>query len=177
AVAINQPAGVKIQYVNTERTISEDLDYKFIQELYLSRLKRLASEADVAAWEVVLHGPGGRLAVTVGIEQSLEARTRLVRSWYQDYLGRPATGDEQGWVAMLMNGKSEEEVLAGIISSDEFLSRTRLLIHSGLENERFVRLLYNLLFNRLASDAEVTGWLSVLTKTGRDQVVCGVRPA
>jgi uncharacterized protein YkwD len=146
----------------------------YVTKLYRTLLGRGASGAEIASWDAVLQasGPG---AVVSGIENSDEARTRLVKSWYVTYLGRQAgNGEEQGWVARLAQGASDEDVLAGILGSDEFVNRAQGLSTTPNPNENYIRALYAILLNRGAGQAEVNSWLAVLGGSGRDTVVRGI---
>src|SRR5262249_30069331 len=73
---------------------------RFVQALYLDALGRAGAQAELDVWVAVLNSPGGSQAqVASGIEGSLEAQDRLVKSWYFAFLGRAAQGDEElGWV-------------------------------------------------------------------------------
>jgi type VI secretion system secreted protein VgrG len=136
----------------------------FIRTLYAERLGRDASAPEVEAWMGVLD-TSGRAGVVQGIELSPEARGRLVDSWYQQYLGRPAQGgEEMGWANLLVQGRSEADVLSGILDSGEFAQR------SGQSNEQFVRTLYSDLLKRTASDAEVQVWIQSIAAAGRQAV-------
>src|SRR5262249_16165338 len=66
----------------------------FVQSLYQNALGRLASPTEISAWVNVLvqRGTGPIIA---GIQNSPEARTHLVKSWYITYLGRQARGGEE----------------------------------------------------------------------------------
>src|SRR6266851_3055716 len=143
----------------------------YIANLYQSTLGRSAASWEVANWLSVLHGPGGVDTVVNGVEHSPEARTRLVGGWYRDYLGRSAVnGEEQGWVGNLLHGASEEVVLAGILSSDEFLHRAGGLTQSGSAEQRYVQALYSLLLQRTGTASEVDAWVSAVTSVGRTAV-------
>ena len=66
--------------VNQFQIQETDPDAIFIEALYQERLERTAQAPEVAGWLNVLHG-SGRTAVAQGIEESLEARKNLERSW------------------------------------------------------------------------------------------------
>lgn len=149
-------------------------DQRFVQTLYLDSLGRAGSLAELDSWVTVLNGAGGRAAVVRGIENSLEARTRLVRTWYQTYLGRAAGGDEQGWIDSLRGGATEEQVLSRIVGSNEFYNRAQTLISTGSRDERFVQAMYLVLLNRTGDAAELTGWTSILGQSGRSGVALGI---
>jgi uncharacterized protein YkwD len=146
----------------------------YIRNLYQSALRRSAASWEVASWLSVLRGPGGSDAVVNGIERSWEARSRRVGGWYQTYLGRlPVNGEDQGWVAVLFHGTTEETVLAGILGSDEFLHRAVALTSSGTTQQSYVQSLYSLLLERTANAGEMDGWVSVVASEGRAAVAQG----
>jgi hypothetical protein len=166
------PSGVTLTLKNIQ-VQATDPDDIFVEELYEERLGRPAAAAEVDLWKTVLQS-AGRTAVAQGIEASPEGRTHLVQSWYKHYLGRDAmNGEEQGWVNLLMQGQTEEQVLAGIVGSGEFFDRAQNLMSSGTQNERFVQALYSTLLNRTASAGEVSGWVNALASAGRDGVASG----
>lgn len=143
----------------------------FVQRLYQTILGRTGSRAELAPWTAVMAGPAGPAGVVTAIEQSPEARTRLVKDWYLTYLGRPAlNGEEQGWVRAMLQGATEEQVVAGILGSQEFFNRASSLDATGTADERYVQALYALLLHRTAGTSEVNGWQRVLPFAGRSGV-------
>jgi hypothetical protein len=141
-------------------------DERYIQSLYLDVLGRAGSRQEIDSWIGVLSSRG-QSAVANGIEQSIEARDRLVRSWYSTYLGRQANGvEELGWVNSLLQGRSEEAVLTQILASPEFYAHAQQLSSSGTADERYVRALYMTLLNRSPSDAEVAFQVGALGSVG-----------
>jgi hypothetical protein len=59
--------------------------------------------------------------VALGFTTSQERETQRVQADYQTYLGRSATTTEvQYWVNFFENGGSNEQVVAGFISSQEY---------------------------------------------------------
>lgn len=143
----------------------------YVQKLYQTILGRSGSSAELAPWAMAVSGAVGPAGVVSAIEQSAEARTRLVKSWYLTYLGRPAlNGEEQGWVRTLVAGATQEQVLTAILGSEEFFNRAATLGSAGTPNQQYVATLYSILLNRTASSAEVTGWQGTLAAAGRNAV-------
>jgi hypothetical protein len=146
-------------------------DANYVQKLYQMILGRTGSSAELQPWEMAMQGPMGPAGVVAAIAQSSEARTRLVDSWYVTYLGRSAQGgEEQGWVAALLRGATEEQLLAALLSSDEFFNRAGTLGFAGTPNQQYIEALYSLLLKRSASSAEVSGWQAALATAGRNGV-------
>jgi hypothetical protein len=147
---------------------------RFVQALYLDVLGRAGMQSELDSWLPVLAGPGGQQGVAAGIEGRFEARDHLVKSWYLHYLGRPANGTEElGWVGLLQAGQTEEQVLSGILASQEFYNRAQTLGFGDTAAGNYVRALYQLLLNRTAGSAEVAGWESALSSVGRQGVGLG----
>src|SRR5262249_34593155 len=78
------------------------------QGLYLKGLRRAGSMTELNGWVSLYNSTAGSQAqkqfvVANGIERSAEARTRLAKSWYLQYLGRAAVGgEEQVWVNVML---------------------------------------------------------------------------
>ncbi len=147
-----------------------DANQRFIQTLYQDALGRAGSGLDLAFWEQVLLARG-EAAVVVGINQSTEARTRLVKSWYANFLGRNAAPSEaQVFVGVQSAGISEEQTLTIILGSSEYYLHAPQVPGVGgglLPNQAFVKALYLQLLNRTPSMAEITFWESQLALIGR----------
>lgn len=102
------------------------------------------------------------------IQRSAETVTKLAQRFYRLFLGRlPAGGEEQGWVHMLLSGRTEEDVLSHFLSTPEFVERATALGTTGSPDERYLQSLYGLLLHRPATEDEVGGWLSALPSLGR----------
>ena len=167
------PTGVTVTFKNVENLNKDADDEVFIKELYESRLEREAAETEVALWKSIQQSQGNQ-AVVDGIEHSPEARTRMVSGWYQNYLGRSAaTNEESGWVNALMQGATDEQIIAGIASSQEFQNRANGMFTAGSESEKFVRALYSLILSRQATTAEVTAWANSLGQIGHQGAALG----
>lgn len=156
------PPGVSFATTNIYQTLTGVTDRIFIQQLYVQRLQRVANDTEVADWLPVLHSDG-IAAVVQGIDQSVEAETRMVSEWYQLYLGRPADADGLGgFVNGLQAGVGEESALAGLLSSPEFIALQGQTYATGSANDRFIRGLYVDLLGRTPNSTEVTNWEKVM---------------
>jgi hypothetical protein len=142
---------------------------RYIQALYEAELGRAGTLAELDGWVSLLNRSGPQ-AVVAAIHGSTEAKDNLVKSWYREFLGRsPGSGEEMGWVNMLLAGKTEESVLSQILGSTEFYQRAQTLVTSGTPQQRYIQELYQSLLHRTASDSEVAGWMGYLE--GGQQVV------
>jgi hypothetical protein len=151
---------------------------RFVQVLYLNAMGRAGSDAELQYWVDLLNAPGGSQAtVAAGIEYSLEARLRLVKTWYRTFLGRTAGNDEALYWAVKMQGaapQTEEQVLSGILGSSEFSARAQTLVPTGSAPERYVQALYLLLLNRTAGADEVAFWVGALPSLGNAGAALGI---
>jgi hypothetical protein len=144
----------------------------YITSLYQMYLGRAPSQADLNNWTAV-NNQAGVAVVEQGIAHSSEARLDLVRGWYQTYLGRSASDAEAlGW-ANNLQVLTQEQALAAILGSQEFHQRAQSLVSSGSADQRYVQALYQVLLNRTASAAELSGWVNALGTAGRSGVALG----
>jgi acid phosphatase len=154
--------------------IWQQANERFVQSLYSDFLGRGGSLGEIESWVAGIP-QSGRAGVAAAIAHSPEALTRVVDSFYQRFLGRPADASgEQAWVNFLAVGHTEEQLAAAFLSSAEFANQANALIGSPDANTNFVRALYSLLLNRDAGDNEVNFWLNVLAQAGRNGVVAGI---
>ncbi len=183
------PAGSLVSAIATEVLVNNSSEFspaiyvgtpnqKFVQELYedvLGRAGDVNNPADAGSWvNHLASGTLSRAQVAAQIEGSTEARLRLVASWYGTYLGRSPQGNETaGWVSLLQQGFTEEQVASGILGSDEFFDRAQTLFGSDTANERFVTALYHFLLNRSPSAGEIEVWVNALPQIGRAGVAEG----
>jgi hypothetical protein len=172
-IARSLPPGVTLKIENFQIVHQDASAEVFIQDLYLDLLHRVAADSEVNLWMPVLQQQGDQ-AVATGISNSLEARTQLVDGWYAAYLGRqPANNEEMPWVNLLGQGESAEQVLGGILSSQEFQQHTGSLFATGTAQQKVIDALYALLLGRTPASAEVNAWLSVWQAAGLQAVIQG----
>jgi hypothetical protein len=144
---------------------------RFVQALYLDVLGRVGTKAELDGWVARLVAPGGtQKSVAAEIEASFEARERLVRTWYQTYLGRSAQNyEELGWANLLLTDV-EEHVLSEILGAGEFFTHAQTLIASGTPEERFVKALFQLLLGRQGTSNEVAVGVDVLARSSQQNL-------
>lgn len=153
-----------------------DADRRFIRALYVDALGRSGTIAEWDIWVPHLRQPNGRFVVANAIERTREARTVLIKTWYETYLGRAASGgEEQGLVTALTQGFTEEQVIAAILGSDEYFQRTPLIAGFAGQptNATFITALYIQILGRRPAPAEVTAWEQVLPNVLRGGVALG----
>lgn len=143
---------------------------KFVQALYLAELGRAGGVAELDGWVAILNGPGGVRAVIADIDESFEARDRIVQGWYLTFLGRMAQGGEEKGFVNLLATETQEQVLSVLLSSGEFYARAQTLISSGTPDQRYVQALYQLLLNRTGDSASVAADTAAVASQGRQAV-------
>lgn len=151
-------------------------DQVFVQHLYLDALGRQGSVAELNGWVQTLQS-SSQAAVALAIETSFEARDKLVKSWYVNYLGREAgNGEELSWVNLLQTTliKPEERTLSLFLSSDEFYARAQTLVTTGTPDENYVQALYMVVLGRSGSAPEISSWVGNLSSLGRAGVAFSI---
>jgi hypothetical protein len=144
----------------------------FVQDLYHDFLGRDGTPSELNQWVSVLPTLG-QSAVAYAISHSAEALTHAVDGFYVQFLGRAAVGGEEaGWVAALQHGATEEQVIAGILSSSEFAAHANALIGGANADANYVQALYQVLLSRTGSPTEANAWLGTLP-SGRAAVALG----
>lgn len=97
----------------------------WVRELYRAVLGRTPASSEVAHWVRVLAAGYTRAQVALGFLLSTEHLTTVVDGYYVQLLGRhidPA--GRRTWVAALQAGRHDEEIIAGIVGSEEYWGLT-----------------------------------------------------
>jgi len=93
---------------------------------------------------------------------------RTVARWYERYLGREPDPYSAAWVQALQQGQNPDQVLSGILGSDEYYRR------AGGTPERFVRQLYDDVAGRRPTPREVDHWARRLYSDSRADVAYAI---
>jgi len=93
---------------------------------------------------------------------------RTVAQWYQRYLRRDADPYAGGWVQALQQGQQPEQVLAGILASDEYY---RI---AGGTPRGFVRQLYEDVHGRRPTPQEADHWARRIYSESRTDVAYAI---
>jgi streptogramin lyase len=91
----------------------------YVERLYENVLGRFGSSADLDYWSTVINY-NGLPAGPTGIQHSDEAHIRVVRGWYQTYLGRPADPLGLQYYVNLLKTQTEEMALSMLLASPEY---------------------------------------------------------
>jgi hypothetical protein len=140
-----------------------DANHAFVEALYNDFLGRNGNAAELDLWVSQLPGIGQQ-GVANGIIRSQEGLTHTVDGLYTRFLGRSTMGgEEQGFVAQLQHGGTEEQVIAEILSSPEFASHAATLPGASPDpTTNFAQALYSLLLHRTPAASEIDGVVSGL---------------
>ncbi len=145
------PTGITTNLVNITRQ-DTDPDDIFIDDLFAEALNRPADQAAINFFRGVLSS-SGRLGVIENIENSLEARTDRLETFFQHLLGRDLdNAAKQFFLGLFAQGASDEQVEANILGSQEFQARAHSLVGAANQSENFVRAASRMLLNRDADD-------------------------
>jgi hypothetical protein len=143
--------------------------YAFVQSLYTDFLKRAGTAAELQAWSSLLPTLG-TTGVASRIIHSGEGLARLVDGLYLQYLGRAADpAGEAAWVNLFQQGATEEQVIAGLVTSAEFRAHAISQAGTGTPitpDAAYVEGLYHALLGRTATTGEVDLWVSHLPSLG-----------
>jgi Domain of unknown function (DUF4214) len=146
-------------------TVSQELNANqaFVQALYIDFLGRVGTLTELNNWVSVLTASSnGRNNVIQGISQSTAALDLIVDGYYLQYLGRQAdTAGQNYWVSQIQSGMSLEQVQAGFVSSQEFISSN---------DSDYIQGLYRMFFNRTGSSSELAYWYAQLPTLGLEGV-------
>jgi len=84
-------------------------------------------------------------------------------------------GEEQGWLTQLLQGRSEEQVLGGILGhvGHEFFNRAQTLIGAGTPQERYVQALVPAVAQPPGQSPRRGSWVNDLPALGLQGVVQG----
>ena len=126
----------------------------FVRGLYANVLQRTnPSDAEVNGWVSRIDAGLSLQAVNAAFVGSTERMDVVVNNDYANLLGR--TADQAGlnyWAQQLANGMTQDQVVAGIASTEEFL-----MVH-GSTNTEFIQGVYQTVLHRDASDADLAYW-------------------
>jgi hypothetical protein len=132
----------------------------FVAQAYYDLLARQADSAGLAAWSAQLDQGATRMQVVLGIEGSLEYRTKLVTSLYGSLLHRaPDPGGLANWVAQLGTAQQDSflTVLAGFLSSTEYFQ------NAGGNNTVFLQTFYADILHRPIDPGGAQSWGALLS--------------
>ena len=141
--------------------VSQSLTTKqaFVQALFNNFLQRTGQISELNYWVGVFDASStGQSDVVNGIAGSTESLSRLIDGYYIQYLGRQADANGEAYfVNLLQNGETLDQVQAGFISSQEFISSN---------NSDYIQGLYRTFFNRTGSSTELGYWYAQLPTLG-----------
>ena len=94
-----------------------------------------------------------------------ERPEELVRSWYEKFLNREPDPDGLAtWAGAIRNGQPPEQVLAGILNSDEYYAK------AGNSPEGFIETLFQDVVGRRPTDREFDYWVRRAYRESRTDV-------
>jgi hypothetical protein len=168
---VNPVSFVGIGNVSVDTSSPLTSNAAFVETLYQTILKRTADTSppgEAGGWVDALNkGFLTPAAVAQGISHSPEALGLLVDGLYLKILGRQSDpGGRAAFVGFLAKGGTVEQATTIMMTSPEYHAQ------AGSDSD-FVQSLYSKLLGRMASIAEVTGWLQALAGIGRAGAING----
>lgn len=161
-----QSNGAYLNYVIAHNNTSVG----YIGGLYRDVLKRGSNFTlgEITAWvNLMVVNRLSRDAVAQAFLGSTEYRAQVIDGYYRTYLGRAADGGGLNfWVGAMSRGVRDEDVLSGIVASNEFFQK------NGATSERYVRAMYARVLQRSIppSQGEIDYWVSQLAISTRTAV-------
>jgi hypothetical protein len=96
----------------------------FVSAVYQDALGRPPEPGAVTAIVSLLGQGASRTALALGVVNGPEGERHVVQGFYQKFLGRAADlGGLNAWAANLQGGVPDEQVIAAIVGSEEYLGR------------------------------------------------------
>jgi hypothetical protein len=93
----------------------------WITRLYQTVLGRSPAPSEVNSWATALARGTSRTEAATGFLYSTERLTTVVNGYYLRLLGRGIdSSGAQSWVAAIQAGARDEQIIAGIVASDEY---------------------------------------------------------
>jgi Domain of unknown function (DUF4214) len=142
--------------------VSQELDanHAFVQALYNELLGRSGTMAELNYWVGVMQagGKNGQTNVVNDLLRSTESLDHIVDQYYLEYLGRTADAAGQTyWVNQIQAGMTLEQVQAGFLSSQEFISN---------DNSDYIQALFLTVLGRTGSADDLAYWEGQLMSVG-----------
>jgi hypothetical protein len=98
----------------------------WVRQLYQDILGRQPSTDEVSYWTSRLAAGTSRAVVARGFLLSTERLTTVIDGYYDELLGRSIDpSGSASWVAAIQNGSRTEEVIGGIVASEEYFVRAQ----------------------------------------------------
>jgi hypothetical protein len=96
-------------------------DRRWVADLYQSVLNRTAASSEIDHWQGRLRAGATRNEVALGFLYSTEHLTSVVDGYYQRLLLRSIDPSGRvGWVSAIQNGARDEQIIAGVVASQEY---------------------------------------------------------
>ncbi len=100
----------------------------FLDSIYLDSLGRLPGASTQAMLLPYLNLGYSHLALATEVATSPEADSRFVSTVYTLFLDRPVDAPSlQGWIDFMVRGGKDDQVVAGILGSDEFFQNSQTM--------------------------------------------------
>ena len=97
---------------------------RWVADLYQTVLDRTAAVSEIDYWQTQLHAGANRYGVARGFLYSTEYLTTIIDGYYQRLLQRSIDPSGRAtWVSAIQNGARDEQIIAGIVASQEYRAK------------------------------------------------------
>ncbi len=131
----------------------------YTNAIYQYVLGHAASPAAVQFWTGFLQGGGTRLDMAMQILTSPEAYGVFVRKQYVNLLGRSPDGSPNPWFVALTQGARDEDVIIGIVSSQEYFMRLAANHNTQPQEAAYIASIYHDLLGRTIDPTSTNFWV------------------
>jgi len=130
---------------------------QFVRNITQDLLGREVRETEAKEWLDQIATGSSFSSIVSCLLHSQERRERIIVDYYHRFLDRAPNQDGlQLWTGLLALGKSYDEILVAILSSNEYFGR------AGATHEGFVRGLIRDAFQRKPHEMEIDSWVGFL---------------
>jgi len=139
----------------------------FLESVWQDLLGRDITPSEKASMLDFLDGGGSRAQVAQIVLTSVEYRTKLAQTLFQQFLGRAAAQTEVNFfLSALQQGMTVEQLTAVLVGSDEYYQN-----RGGGTNNGFLEQLYNDLLGRPIDEGSLASFTDLLNRGGSRQQV------
>jgi hypothetical protein len=129
----------------------------WVNQVYKDVLDRAADQGGESFWLKDLAAGASRQQVASLIDTSTEAEAAVVSTYYQTYLGRSgSSSDINYWAGILHSGVTQEQVVATILASPEYLT------DQGGTLSGWVTAVYEATLHRAPDTGGFNNWIRIL---------------
>ncbi len=141
------------------RTSGGDLS-AYVTHVFQDVLGRPADQRALQVWVPFLQS-NSRFDFAMAVLQSAERDGNFVRQMlYEKLLGREPDSPQTSWVTALQQGATDEDVIAGVVSSDEYFMRLAPAHNNLAQEQAWIAQVYQDVLGKAIDPAGQTFWVN-----------------